>query len=186
MTDYLVKNARLVNEGAVTEGDLLLRRGRIERIGGEIGIPPGVEVVDAGGLALLPGMIDDQVHFREGAFFALKGNKTLELRRYRYPDPLQLGDGTKAGTAGPVRALDFDIRPNPTNSGRALVSLVGSTKARLEVAVYDVRGCRVAASESAGETDQMLVDLSRLSAGVYLCRVKAGGWTGTRKLIIER
>lgn len=65
MTDYLITNARLVNEGAVTEGDLLVRSGRIDRIDSAITAPPGVEVVDAGGLALMPGMIDDQVHFRE-------------------------------------------------------------------------------------------------------------------------
>jgi hypothetical protein len=65
MTDYLIKNARLVNEGTVTEGDLLARGQWIERIDRGIPVPPGVEVVDAAGLTLLPGMIDDQVHFRD-------------------------------------------------------------------------------------------------------------------------
>lgn len=65
MTDVLITNARLVNEGAITEADLLVRGGRIERIGGAIAAPAGARVIDAEGRHLLPGMIDDQVHFRE-------------------------------------------------------------------------------------------------------------------------
>jgi len=64
LSTILIKNARMVNEGQVTEGDLLIRDGRIERLGGEIAAD-GAEVVDAAGLTLMPGMIDDQVHFRE-------------------------------------------------------------------------------------------------------------------------
>jgi len=64
MAEMLIKNATLVNEGRRSEGDLLIRDGRIERIG--TGIAAGTaEVVDASGLLLMPGMIDDQVHFRE-------------------------------------------------------------------------------------------------------------------------
>jgi len=61
----LIKNARIVNEGVVTEGDLLVRDGRIARL--DTGIPgeAALEVLDADGAWLLPGMIDDQVHFRE-------------------------------------------------------------------------------------------------------------------------
>jgi dihydroorotase len=61
----LFKNARLVNEGAIREGDLLVRDGRIARIDSSIVAGPHAEVIDAGGAWLLPGMIDDQVHFRE-------------------------------------------------------------------------------------------------------------------------
>jgi dihydroorotase len=61
----LIKNARLVNEGGIRDGDLLLRSGRIERIAPDIAARGEVEVLDAGGAWLLPGMIDDQVHFRE-------------------------------------------------------------------------------------------------------------------------
>ncbi|WP_043108418.1 dihydroorotase [endosymbiont of unidentified scaly snail isolate Monju] len=64
MMNILIKNARLVNEGEVREGDLLMRDGRIARIGGEI-LADGAEVIDAAGRVLMPGMIDDQVHFRE-------------------------------------------------------------------------------------------------------------------------
>lgn len=65
MSNYLIKNARMVNDGQDLEGDLLVRNGRIERMDSEIRAPEGVEVVDADGRLLMPGMIDDQVHFRE-------------------------------------------------------------------------------------------------------------------------
>lgn len=61
----LITNARIVNEGRIVEGDVLIRAGRIQRIDGQIQAPPGHVVHDAGGRLLLPGMIDDQVHFRE-------------------------------------------------------------------------------------------------------------------------
>jgi len=61
----LIVNARLVNEGRETEGDLLIEDGRIAAIGGGLKARPGGKVVDAAGRWLLPGMIDDQVHFRE-------------------------------------------------------------------------------------------------------------------------
>jgi len=61
----LIKNAQMVNEDLVTFGDLLIGAGRIERCGGEIPAPAGAMVIEAAGRYLLPGMIDDQVHFRE-------------------------------------------------------------------------------------------------------------------------
>ena len=61
----LIKNAALVNEDSVSEGDLLIDNGRISRIDRAITAEHGVEVIDAEGAWLLPGMIDDQVHFRE-------------------------------------------------------------------------------------------------------------------------
>ena len=64
MNKLLIRNARMVNEGQVTEGDLLVADGRIAQIGGEISAP-GAQLIDAAGQVLMPGMIDDQVHFRE-------------------------------------------------------------------------------------------------------------------------
>jgi len=66
MTDrLLIKNAQLVNEGVITTGDLLIHRGRIERCGGDISARANTRVVDAAERFVLPGMIDDQVHFRQ-------------------------------------------------------------------------------------------------------------------------
>jgi len=65
LTHLLISNARLVNEGEVREADVLIEGERIARIDASIAVPDGAEVVDAAGKFLLPGMIDDQVHFRE-------------------------------------------------------------------------------------------------------------------------
>jgi dihydroorotase len=65
MTDTLIVNARLVNEGREFDGDLRIRGDRIAEIGSGLSARDGETVVDAAGRRLLPGMIDDQVHFRE-------------------------------------------------------------------------------------------------------------------------
>lgn len=65
MNTTLIKNARLVNESTVAERDVLIRGERIEKIAADIAATDGVRVVDAEGAILMPGMIDDQVHFRE-------------------------------------------------------------------------------------------------------------------------
>ncbi|OQX32698.1 MAG: dihydroorotase, partial [Candidatus Sedimenticola endophacoides] len=61
----LIKGARMINDGQIGEGDLLVKGGRIERIATDISAPPGARVIEASGRILMPGMIDDQVHFRE-------------------------------------------------------------------------------------------------------------------------
>ena len=64
MKSYIIKNARIVNEGKIISADVLLKNGRIEKIASEIS-SPNAEVINAENNFLLPGMIDDQVHFRE-------------------------------------------------------------------------------------------------------------------------
>ena len=61
----LIVNARLVNEGREFDGDLRFADGRITEIGTGLSTRAGETVIDAAGRRLLPGMIDDQVHFRE-------------------------------------------------------------------------------------------------------------------------
>ena len=62
----LIKNARIVNEGKVLEGDLLIEGQKIKEIAASISAKhPDIKVIDAENKFLLPGMIDDQVHFRE-------------------------------------------------------------------------------------------------------------------------
>lgn len=75
----LICNATLVNEGSLQEQDVLIRDGRIERIDKQIAAPAGAQVIDASGLHLLPGLIDDQVHFREPGL-THKGNIFTESR----------------------------------------------------------------------------------------------------------
>lgn len=64
----LICNAQLVNEGTIRTQDLLIDNGRISQIASQITAPAGAQVIDAQGKHLLPGMIDDQVHFREPGF----------------------------------------------------------------------------------------------------------------------
>jgi dihydroorotase len=63
----LIKNASVVNEGKITRTDVSIFQDRIEKIQPEISIDSAkkVTVIEAEGLFLIPGMIDDQVHFRE-------------------------------------------------------------------------------------------------------------------------
>ncbi|MCP9235111.1 dihydroorotase [Lewinella sp. JB7] len=60
----LIKAGTIVNRGQRTVGDVLIRDGFIERVGGTIDVTADREI-DAGGCFVLPGIIDDQVHFRE-------------------------------------------------------------------------------------------------------------------------
>lgn len=79
MNSILIVNARIVNEGAVFNGDVLIRKGRIEQIGSIITGFDADTVIDAKGNFLLPGVIDDQVHFREPGL-THKGNLYTESR----------------------------------------------------------------------------------------------------------
>jgi len=79
MSTWLIANAKIVNEGKVAEGDVLVRSGRIEKIGSGISTEGKVTVIDAQGKYLMPGVIDDQVHFREPGL-THKGNIFTESR----------------------------------------------------------------------------------------------------------
>jgi dihydroorotase len=61
----LITNARLVNEGETRDADVLIEGERIGKIASSIDPRGDIEIIDAGGRLLMPGMIDDQVHFRE-------------------------------------------------------------------------------------------------------------------------
>ena len=65
MEKLLITNARLINEGEIHDADVLVAGERIEKIDTKITADESVQVLDANGKYLIPGMIDDQVHFRE-------------------------------------------------------------------------------------------------------------------------
>jgi dihydroorotase len=67
MNSIYIKNATIVNEGRSFKGDLLIKNETISEVGNisPEKIPAGATIIDATGLLLLPGIIDDQVHFRE-------------------------------------------------------------------------------------------------------------------------
>lgn len=61
----IIKNARVVNEEKIFSADVLIKNERIEKISSNISVKERAVEIDASGLYLLPGCIDDQVHFRE-------------------------------------------------------------------------------------------------------------------------
>lgn len=65
MNSFLLKNTQIVNEGKTINGDVLIKEGRIEKIASNIETKGAITEIDAEGQYLLPGAIDDQVHFRE-------------------------------------------------------------------------------------------------------------------------
>jgi len=65
MNTTLIKNVQIVNEGVIFQGDLLIEGDFISKIGTDLKAPAHAKIVDAKGKYLLPGAIDDQVHFRE-------------------------------------------------------------------------------------------------------------------------
>lgn len=102
----LITNARIVNEGRTVEGDVLIQDQRIARIGAQLSAPAGAAVYDAGGRLLLPGMIDDQVHFREPGL-THKGDLATE---------------SAAAVAGGITSV-FDMpNNNPAITTRALLA----------------------------------------------------------------
>jgi len=66
MQNYLIKNISIVNEGLVQQGDVLIKNGRIEKILPQItSANEDIKEINGEGKFLFPGVIDDQVHFRE-------------------------------------------------------------------------------------------------------------------------
>lgn len=80
MSTFLIKNAKIVNEGEIFEGDVLIENEIIKEIADKIS-PKSSEciIVDAEGNYLIPGVIDDQVHFREPGL-THKGNIASESK----------------------------------------------------------------------------------------------------------
>ena len=79
MQKYLFKNIQVVNEGKIVFTDVLVQDERIEKISPQINLKGNVIEIDGEGKHLLPGVIDDQVHFREPGL-THKGNIYSESR----------------------------------------------------------------------------------------------------------
>ena len=116
----LIKNALIVNEGRIISGDVLIRDGRIDRVGGTIQTQGRVREIDATGLYLMPGIIDDQVHFREPG---------LTHKADLYTDP-------RACVAGGVTSFMDMPNVNPPSLTQALLAERYAIAAQKSVANY--------------------------------------------------
>ena len=79
MSTILIKNATIINEDSRTISDVLIRGKKIEKIDRNISTDKSHDTIEAEGLFLIPGLIDDQVHFREPGLTD-KGNIFSESR----------------------------------------------------------------------------------------------------------
>ena len=64
MQNYLFKQISIVNEGNIEKKDIYIKKGHIESIGNNINVKENVIEINGEGTHMLPGIIDDQVHFR--------------------------------------------------------------------------------------------------------------------------
>lgn len=79
METKLIVNANIVNEGKVFQGDVLVKGNYIDAVGKDLTVKTADKIIDAKGQYLFPGVIDDQVHFREPGL-THKGNIYSESR----------------------------------------------------------------------------------------------------------
>jgi len=101
MYDLIIKNGTLVNEGSIYESDVAIKGDRIEKISSSIDAE-AKKIINLDGKYILPGLIDDQVHFREPGL-THKGNIQSESR---------------AGLAGGVTSYFEMPNVNPTTTNR--------------------------------------------------------------------
>ncbi len=157
--DTVIRGATLINEGKRHEQDVLIRGERIEQIGGSFRARnPAVEI-DAGGKWLLPGLIDDQVHFRE-------------------PGHVQKGDiATESAAAVAGGVTSFMDMPN--------VSPATVTRERL-AAKYAAASNRAHANYAfyLGATESNLEEIQALE-GSEACGVKVFMGPSTGDLLVE-
>ncbi len=130
----------------------------------------------------------DLTSYGNDAFFAMKGNKTVEFWRYVIPTPAAGAAGRSGVMAGfgdgqPMLA----VGPNPLVNGSAVLRYVVPRPGVARVTVFDVGGRTVAEQAvAAARSGSLSLDLRKLAGGVYLVRFDADGWSATRKLVVER
>ncbi len=157
--DTVIRGATLINEGRRSEQDVLIRGERIEQIGGSPKARAGAIEIEAQGKWLLPGLIDDQVHFREPGH-THKGNIASE---------------SAAAVAGGVTS--FMDMPN--------VSPATSTRERLAAKYAAAKG-RAWGNHAfyLGATESNLAEIQALEGG-EACGVKVFMGTSTGNLLVE-
>lgn len=164
----LITNAHIINEGHETAADLLIKNGRIEKIASRIDAPAGVEVYDARGQWLLPGVIDDQVHFREPGL-THKGDLYTESRAAVAGGTTSYFDMPNNKPAITTRALLAEKYANAT--GRSFANYAfyfGGANDNLEeiAALQPDEACALKVFMGAS-TGNMLVDDPKTLEGIF-------------------
>lgn len=155
----LITNAVLVNEGRRYPADVLIRGERIEKIAPQITAPANTEVIDANGRLLLPGMIDDQVHFREPGL-THKGDLATE---------------SAAAVAGGITSFMDMPNVNPQTITRAALA-----------AKYQLAAGRAYANYAfyMGTTNDNLAELEALQKG-EACAIKIFMGASTGNMLVD-
>ncbi|MHB8678808.1 MAG: dihydroorotase [Rudaea sp.] len=120
MTDWLIVNAKIVNEGRRLASDVRVRDGRIEAIAPNLPAQPNERVFDARGRLLVPGMIDDHVHFREPGYTA----------------KADIASESRAAVAGGVTSFIDMPNTNPPTLTHALLEEKYATASRMSLANF--------------------------------------------------
>lgn len=160
MTQFLIQQATIVNEGRVFVGDLRINGQRIERIDTKIEANPQDTVIDAKGKFLMPGMIDDQVHFREPG---LTHKATIASE-------------SKAAVAGGITSFMEMPNVNPATTNRAALDHK-----------YELAQASSAANFAfyLGATEDNLEEIKQLDPAIH-CGVKVFMGASTGDLLVEK
>ena len=159
MSKLIIRNARLVNEGTITESDVLIEDERIAKIATSIKVDNNVCAIDAEGKFLIPGMIDDQDHFREPGL----------------THKADLATESAASVAGGITSFMEmpNVNPQTTNKD-ALKNKYGLAKDR----------CRANYSFYMGATNTNIEDIKSLEVN-DACGIKAFLGASTGDLLVD-
>ncbi|HBE43764.1 MAG TPA: dihydroorotase [Bacteroidales bacterium] len=161
MSGILIKNPTIINEGLSFIGDLYIRDEIISAFGppGQVAVPDGTKIIDATGLILIPGVIDEHVHFREPGL-THKGDIFTE---------------TRAAAAGGVTS--FMDMPNTLPQTTTLKDLeekfrIGSERSLINYSFYF------------GATDDNLSEIMRADPGT-VCGIKLFMGSSTGNMLVD-
>jgi len=159
MKKLLITNAQLVNEGETRDADVLINGDRIEKIGPGLSADGNTEVLDALGKLLMPGMIDDQVHFREPGL-TNKGDLATE---------------SAAAVAGGITSFMDMPNVNPQTTTRAALA-----------DKYDMASgrCRANYGFYLGATNRNIEEIKALQVGES-CGIKAFMGASTGDMLVD-
>lgn len=125
--DLVIRNGKIVSHDAIIDASIAIKDGIVLAVGADDAMPPAKESFDARGLHVLPGAIDDHVHFRDPG----------------YPHKEDWESGTAAAAFGGVTCV-FDM-PNtipPTGTGEILAAkhAIAASKAHVDFGLYGLLG----------------------------------------------